>query len=82
MIFIFSICNTEIVSKIEGIITKQRKKMKKLVLLLTIVCAGQLYGMEPEQKMGAFGKLPQELHKEVANALAKSKDLEQAIETD
>lgn len=66
--------------------------MKKVSLLLTILCAGQLYGMEntdlsqgamePEKKsnLGAFEQLPPELRQIVAQtALELSTDINQAI---
>ncbi len=54
--------------------------MKKLILLFTIVCAGQLYGMEAEQKMGALGTLPQDIRNEIVNtALATSNNPDEAI---
>jgi len=53
--------------------------VKKLILLCTMICASELYGMEP-QTMGAFASLPEELHKEIVNALVKSNDLGQVIE--
>ena len=40
----------------------------------------ELRRTEPEQKMGAFGQLPPELHKVIVNALAQSNNLEQVIE--
>ena len=58
----------------------RKKAMKKITSLFILICAAsQLYGMEPEQKMGAFGELPDELHKEIVNALVESKDLGQVI---
>ena len=54
--------------------------MKKLILLFTIVCAGQLYGMEAKQKMGALGTLPRDIRNEIVNtALATSNNLDEAI---
>ena len=50
--------------------------MKKLILLFTILCAGQLYGMEAQNIMG----LPEELRTEIIRkALAASDTLEEAI---
>lgn len=46
--------------------------MKKLILLFTILCAGALNAMEPEQKMGAFGELPKELHPEIVKKALES----------
>ncbi len=54
--------------------------MKKIILLFTIICAGQLYGMEEAPKMGAFGDLPEDVHKVIVQALATSNNLEQTIE--
>jgi len=65
--------------------------MKKIALLLTIVCAGQLYGMEPsvaeamagrpeKGNLGDFEQLPEEVHGVIVKALATSNDLEQTIE--
>ena len=58
---------------------KKGKNMKKLILLFTIVCAGQLYGMEPEHKMGDFGELPKDVHNEIKMALASNDTLEETI---
>lgn len=69
--------------------------MQKILLLLTILCASQLYGMEPtslyelrrsgpEQKgnLGAFEQLPKELRQEIVKiALASSTTADQAIKT-
>ncbi len=54
--------------------------MKKITLLFTILCAGQLYGMEEPPKMGAFGDLPEDVHKVIVQSLATSNNLEQTIE--
>ena len=54
--------------------------MKKTALLFTILCVGQLYGMEnPHPELGAFGQLPEELHKEIVKTLATSNNLEATI---
>ncbi len=58
--------------------------MKKLILLFSIVCAGQLYGMEAENIMD----LPEEIRNEIINAhnelikkaLASSNTLEEAVQ--
>jgi hypothetical protein len=57
--------------------------MKKLTLLLTLLCANQLYGMEPEQTqgLGYFSGLPKDIHQEIIRALINSKNLEQAVQT-
>ena len=62
-------------------ITKKEKKMKKLILLFTIVCAGQLYGMVPEYviKAGDMASLPQEIRKFIVLTLVESSNLEEAI---
>ena len=50
--------------------------MKKIALLLTIICAGQLYGMEAER----IGDLPKELQREITQAaIASSNTLDEAI---
>jgi hypothetical protein len=49
--------------------------MKKIILLFTIVCVGQLYGMEP-----TYHTLPKELQNEiVSTALATSKSVDDAV---
>ena len=55
--------------------------MKKLILLFTIVCAGQLYGMVPEYviKAGDMASLPQEIRKFIVLTLVESSTLEEAI---
>ena len=53
--------------------------MKKIALLFTIICAGQLYGMEP-MEAEHIGDLPGELQREITQAaIASSKDLGKAI---
>jgi len=53
----------------------------KIALLFTILCAGQLYGMELKRgNLGAFEQLPEDVHKVIIKALATSNDLEQTIE--
>jgi len=53
--------------------------MKKIVLLFTIACIGQLYGMEPIEP--SYKSLPKELQQEIiTQALAVSNDPFQAIE--
>lgn len=50
--------------------------MKKLILLLTMICAHQLYGMEP-----SYESLPPELKQEIINkALAASNTSSEAIQ--
>jgi hypothetical protein len=50
--------------------------MKKLILLFTIVCANQLYGMEPSP----WEQLPKELQEKIVNtALATSKSVDDAV---
>jgi len=55
--------------------------MKKLLLLSTLVCAGQMYGMESQEPMGTFAQLPKELlHQEIIKqAIESSNTLEEAI---
>ncbi len=59
--------------------------MKKIALLFTLVCVGQLYGMEQEQPkkdLGAFEQLPEDVHNVIINmAFATSNTLHQTIET-
>lgn len=87
LLFVISICNAgneiEMVYKhmINGVV------MKKIALLFTILCAGQLYGMESErsmygmEKMGAFGELPKDIHHEIVKkAIESSKNLEDVIQ--
>lgn len=53
--------------------------MKKLMLLLTMICASMLYSMEPEQP--SYQMLPQELKQEIiATALALSSTPYEAIQ--
>jgi hypothetical protein len=52
--------------------------MKKIALLFTILCVGQLYGMEEQSPYHA---LPKELQKEIVNtALATSKSVDNAVD--
>ncbi len=55
--------------------------MKKLILLFSIVCAGQLHGMEPEYVIKAddMASLPQEIRKFIVLTLVESSTLEEAI---
>lgn len=58
----------------------KEKKMKKLILLFTIACAGQLYGMEAE----SVRDLPEELRREImqlAQVILPSNNLDEAITT-
>ena len=53
--------------------------MKKIALLFTIVCAGQLYGMEP-MEAERIGDLPEELQREITQAaITSSNTLDEAI---
>ena len=59
--------------------------MKKIALLFAIICAGQLYGMEP-MEAEHIGDLPKELQKEIAQtvvqtAMLESKNVGEAIAT-
>jgi len=44
------------------------------LLLGALVCAGQIYGMEPQEPMGAFAQLPKELHQEIIRKAIESSD--------
>ncbi len=55
--------------------------MKKLILLFTIVCAGQLYGMKPELDPTLWSNLPEGVGPLIIMALADSgNDLSTAID--
>ncbi len=66
--------------------------MKKIALLLTIICAGQLYGMDPTSlyelrrtgpergRYKGFGDLPQDIKGLVVLTLAQSDTMEEAIQ--
>lgn len=60
--------------------------MKKIIVLLTILCASILTGMQKEQKgdLGSFEELPEELRQEIAKvaietAIATSTTVDEAI---
>lgn len=57
--------------------------MKKLILVGALVCAGQMYGMEPQNprpELGTFGYLPPELREKIIrDAIASSDTIEEAI---
>jgi hypothetical protein len=51
--------------------------MKRIILIFTILCVSQLYGMEPEP---VLGELPEDVHNTIIRmALATSDTLEEAI---
>src|SRR5258708_39238807 len=59
----------------------RRVSMKKILLVCALICVGQLYGMEKEQKQENWNLLPREVQVLVIQALNSGNTLDEVIKS-